>query len=180
MIISGEREICLVSWSEAHFHQLYPLANNPKIAMNLRDSFPQPYTIHDARHWIEHNQKFNPAQNFAIEYEGKLAGSIGVERGKDELRTNVELGFWVAQPYWGKGIATEAVKLFTDYIFDKFDIERIFAMVFDFNGESMSVLEKAGYIPEAILKKAFIKNGAVGDIFQYVKIRGEENTESSI
>ncbi len=174
MIITGERGINLVSWNEAHFHQLYPLANNPKIAMNLRDSYPQPYTIHDARHWIEHNQKFNPPQNFAIEFEGKLAGSIGSERGKDDLRTNMELGFWIGEPFWGKGIATEAVKIYTDFIFQKFDIQRIFAQVYDFNAVSMSVLEKAGYVPEAILKKAFIKNGNIGDIFQYVKIRGEK------
>ncbi|UZD21321.1 GNAT family protein [Algoriphagus halophytocola] len=175
MIITGEREIRLVTWNEAHFHQLYPLANNPKIAMNLKDSYPQPYTIHDARYWIEHNQKFNPPQNFAIEYEGKLAGSIGSERGRDELRTNMELGFWIGEPFWGKGIATEAVKLYTKYIFEKFDIERIFAQVYDFNGQSMNVLEKAGYFPEAILKKAFIKNSTVGDIFQYVNIRGEQS-----
>lgn len=174
MIITGEREINLVSWSEAHFHQLYPLANNPKIAMNLRDSYPQPYTIHDARHWIEHNQKFNPPQNFAIEIGGKLAGSIGAERGKDELRTNMEMSFWVGEPFWGKGIASEAVKLYCDFIFQKFDVQRLFSQVYDFNGESMNVLEKAGFIPEAILKKAFIKNGVVGDIFQYVMIRGEK------
>ncbi|MDF2156648.1 GNAT family N-acetyltransferase [Algoriphagus sp. CAU 1675] len=174
MNISGERGICLETWCERHFHQLYPLANNPKIAMNLRDSFPQPYTIHDARHWIEHNQKFNPAQNFAIEFEGKLAGAIGSERGKDELRTNMEMGFWIGEPFWGKGIATEAVRLFTEYLFEKFDVQRVFAQVYDYNGKSMSVLEKAGYIPEAILKNGFIKRGIVGDLFQYVKIRGEE------
>lgn len=174
MIITGEREINLVSWSEAHFHQLYPLANNPKIAMNLRDSYPQPYTIHDARHWVEHNQKFNPPQNFAIEFDGKLAGSIGSERGKDELRTNMEMNFWVAELFWGRGIATEAVKLYSNYIFQKFDVQRLFSQVYDFNVQSMSVLEKAGFIPEAILKKAFIKNGVVGDIFQYVMIRGEK------
>lgn len=150
------------------------MANNPKIALNLKDSFPQPYTIHDARHWIEHNQKFNPPQNFAIEFEGRLAGSVGSERGKDELRTNMELAFWIGEPFWGKGIATEAVKIYTKYIFEKFDIERIFAQVYDFNGQSMNVLEKAGYFPEAILKNAFVKNATVGDIFQYVNIRGEQ------
>jgi len=173
MIITGERGINLVSWNDAHFHQLYPLANNPKIAMSLRDSFPQPYTIHDARHWIEHNQKFNPPQNFAIEFEGKLAGSVGAERGKDELRTNMELGFWVGEPFWGKGIATEAIKIYTNFIFEKFEILRIFAQIYEFNGQSMGVLEKSGYVPEAILKNAFIKNGVVGDLFQYVQIRGE-------
>lgn len=173
MILTGSRTIELVSWQEAHYHQLYPLANNPRIAINLRDSFPQPYTIHDAKHWIEHNHRFNPPQNFAIEYEGKLVGSIGSERGKDELRTNMELGFWIGEPYWGKGIATEAVKLYTAYLFQKFDVQRIFAQVYDFNAPSMNVLEKAGYVPEAILKKAFVKQNIIGDLFQYVKIRGE-------
>ncbi len=174
MVIEGGKGINLVTWNEQHFHQLYPLANNPKIAMNLRDSFPQPYTIHDARFWIEYNQKFNPPQNFAIELDGRLAGSIGAERGKDELRTNVQLGFWVGEPFWGKGIATEAVKVFTQFLFEKFDIERIYTQVFDYNGESMKVLEKAGFIPEAILKNGYIKRGRIGDLFQYVKIRDEE------
>ena len=174
MIIAGEKEIKLVTWNDSHFHQLYPLANNPKIAMNLRDSYPQPYTIHDARHWIEHNQKFNPPQNFAIEFEGKLAGSIGSDRGKDELRTNMELGFWIGEPFWGKGIATEAVQMYSEYILDRFpEIKRIYSQVFDFNTSSMKVLENAGFVAEAILKDAYIKNGKIGDLFQYVIIRSE-------
>lgn len=173
MVREGIRDINLVSWKEAHFHALYSLANNPKIAMNLRDNFPQPYTIHDAKHWIEHNQRFHPAQNFAVEYQGILAGSISSEMGKDELRTNVALGFWIGEPFWGKGIATEAVKLYTAYLLEKFEVERIFAQVYDFNGASMHVLEKAGFVPEAILKKAFIKQNQVGDLFQYVLVRGE-------
>lgn len=173
MVLEGTRDINLVSWQEAHFHQLYPLANNPKIAMNLRDNFPQPYTIHDAKYWIEHNHRFHPPQNFAIEYRGKLAGSISSEKGKDELRTNMELGFWVGEPFWGQGIATEAVRLYTEYLLEKFDVKRIFAQVYDFNGASMHVLEKAGFVPEAILKKAFIKQNQVGDLFQYVLVRGE-------
>lgn len=174
MILKGDREINLTSWNEGHFYQLYSLANNPKIAMSLRDSYPFPYTIHDARYWIEYNQKFNPPQNLAIEIEGRLAGAIGVYQGKDEFRCNMELEFWVGEPFWGKGIATEAVKLYTQYLFEKFDIQRIFAQVFDYNVEAMNVLEKAGYIPEAILKKAYIKRNRIGDIFQYVVIRDEE------
>ena len=173
MVIEGKKGINLVTWNESHFHQLYPLANNPKIAMSLKDNFPQPYTIHDARFWIEYNQKFNPPKNFAIEFEGRLAGSIGAERGKNELRTNMELSFWVGQPFW-KGIATEAVKIFTHFLFEKFEIERIFSQIFDYNEEAMKVLEKAGFSPEAILKYGFIKRGRVGDLFQFVKIRGEE------
>jgi len=172
MKISGKGKICLQTWNDKHFHNLYPLANNPNIAKTLRDSFPQPYTIHDARHWIEHNIKFNPPQNFAIEFDGQLAGSVGCEIGKNELRTNMELGFWVGEAFWGKGIATEAVQLFTEYALKNFpEIKRIYAQVFDFNVASMRVLENSGFEPEAILKDGYIKNNTVGDLFQYVIIR---------
>ena len=73
--------------------------------------------------------------------------------------------FWIGEPFWGKGIATEAVNLYTKYIFEKFDIERIFAQVYDFNGQSMNVLEKAGYFPEAILKKLSLKTAQVEIFF---------------
>ncbi|WP_143959361.1 GNAT family N-acetyltransferase [Litoribacter populi] len=174
MRLTGENGVSLTTWKDTHFHKLYPLANNPKIAKNLRDSYPQPYTIHDARHWIEYNQKFNPPQNFAIELDGQLVGSIGSERGKDELRPNMEIGFWIGEPFWGKGIATEAVKIFTNHLFNKFDVQRVFSQTYDFNVASMRVLEKAGYQAEAILKNAFIKNGTMGDLFQYVRLRETE------
>lgn len=174
MKIEGKNKVSLVTWNDSHFHNLYPLANNPNIARSLRDSFPSPYTIHDARHWIEHNIKFNPPQNFAIEYNGQLAGSIGCQIGKDELRTNMEIGFWIGEPFWGKGIASEALVLFTEYALSKFpEIKRIYSQVFDFNVASMKVLENAGFEPEAILRHAYVKNGKVGDIFQYVIIREE-------
>jgi len=174
MTIKGENGITLTTWTDSHFHKLYPLANNPNIAKNLKDSYPQPYTIHDARHWIEYNQKFNPPQNLAIEYNGQLVGAIGCERGKDELRTNMEIGFWVGEAFWGKGIATEAVRVFTKYLFEKFDVQRLFAQIYDFNIPSMRVLEKAGFQAEAVLKNAFVKHGEIGDLFQYVKLR-EDN-----
>jgi RimJ/RimL family protein N-acetyltransferase len=174
MKLQGKGNICLVTWNEGHYHHLYPIANNPKIAKNLRDSFPSPYTIHDARHWIEHNQKFNPPQNFAIEYEGRLAGSVGCEIGKNELRTNMEVGFWLGEAFWGKGIATEALQLFTEYALEKFpEVLRIYAQVYDFNVPCMKVLENSGYEPEAILRHAYIKNGKIGDLFQYVIVREE-------
>ena len=174
MKINGKGKVSLVTWHEGHFHHLYPIANNPNIARNLKDSFPSPYTIHDARHWIEHNIKFNPPQNFAIEYEGQLVGAIGGEICKNELRTNMEVGFWIAEPFWNKGIATEALQLYTEYLIEKFpDIKRIFAQVFDFNIASMKVLENAGYEPEAILRHGYIKNGVIGDLFVYVVLREE-------
>ncbi|WP_200974952.1 GNAT family N-acetyltransferase [Echinicola sp. 20G] len=176
MKIQGANDIALVSWGGQHFHSLYPLANNPAIAKNLKDSFPQPYTIHDARFWIEHNIKFNPPQNFAIEKNGTLVGSIGAEKGKDELRTNMEIGLWIGERFWGQGIATEATKLFIRHLFEKFPVQRIFATVFDFNISCMRVMQKAGLQEEAILKGAYIKNEKIGDIYQYVMLREDFNS----
>lgn len=174
MKIQGKGKVSLVRWHDGHFHALYPIANNQKIAANLKDIFPSPYTIHDARHWIEHNIKFTPPQNFAIEYDGQLVGSIGSEIGKNELRTNMEIGFWVAEPFWGKGIAQEALQLFTEYLLENFpNIKRFYAQVFDFNIPAMKVLENSGYEAEAILRHGYIKNGVVGDLFQFVIIREE-------
>lgn len=173
MKIEGDHQVSLVSWGEQHFHKLYPLANNPNIAKNLKDSFPQPYTLHDARFWIEHNIKFNPPQNFAIEQDGVLVGAIGSHLGKDELRTNMEVGFWIGEKYWGNGIATEALRLFAPYLFRRFPVYRVFATVYDFNVPCMRVLQKAGFEEEAILKGGYIKNGQVGDVFQFVKTRTE-------
>ncbi len=173
MKIEGDKGIALVSWGGQHFHKLYPMANNPAIAKNLKDSFPQPYTIHDARAWIEHNIKFNPPQNFAIERNGELVGAIGAEKGQNELRTNMEIGFWIGEAYWGQGIATEATKLFVKHLFEKFPVYRLFATVYDFNIPCMRVIQKAGFLEEAILKNAFIKNDKVGDIYQYVMLKEE-------
>ncbi|AGA77710.1 GNAT family N-acetyltransferase [Echinicola vietnamensis] len=171
MKIEGENGITLHTWGGQHFHKLYPLANNPAIAKNLKDSFPQPYTLHDARFWIEHNIKFNPPHNFAIEQNGQLVGAIGIHKGENELRTNMELGFWLGEPYWGQGIATEAVRLFVPYLFKNFEVQRVFATVYDFNIPCMRVLQKAGFEEEAILKGGFIKNNKIGDIFQFVVLR---------
>jgi ribosomal-protein-alanine N-acetyltransferase len=179
MVIQGENNINLVSWNETHFHALYSLANNKNIAKFLKDSFPSPYTIHDAKHWIEFNCKFSPPQNFAIEFQGKLVGSVGGEIGKNELRTNMEIGFWVAEPFWGKGIASEAVMRFSHYVLLKFpEVKRLFAQVFDSNLASLKVLENAGFVPEAILRHGYIKNGHIGDVFQYVLTREDaQNVE---
>ncbi|GGZ18369.1 N-acetyltransferase [Echinicola pacifica] len=174
MKIQGENSIALVSWGQDHFHKLYPLANNIRISQNLKDSFPHPYTLHDARAWIEHNIKFTPSQNFAIEMDGKLVGAIGGVIGKEELRTNMEIGFWLGEAYWGQGIATEALKLFVPYIFQRFPIHRVYAQVYENNLASMRVLEKSGFVEEAILKFGYIKNDQIGDLFQYVRLRDND------
>jgi RimJ/RimL family protein N-acetyltransferase len=109
----------------------------------------------------------NPARIFAIVVNGEAAGGIGLHPQPDIYRKNMELGYWLAEPYWGKGIATRAVVQMTAYGFDTFDIERIFARPYGHNTASQKVLEKAGFKLEAKLEKTIIKNGEMLDELIY-------------
>jgi [ribosomal protein S5]-alanine N-acetyltransferase len=148
-------------------------ANNIKIFNNVRDVFPHPYTHDDATWWIEMNkQSENPATCFAIDVAGDAIGAVGIILGSDIYRVSAEIGYWLGENYWGKGIASEAVKLMVDYAFKNFaEVQRIWAGVFHHNKSSMRVLEKAGFHFEGIQKKSAIKNGHLLDVYMYVKYR---------
>jgi [ribosomal protein S5]-alanine N-acetyltransferase len=141
-------------------------ANNIKIFNNVKDSFPHPYTHDDAVWWINANKETkNPITCFAIDVEGDVVGAIGIIIGS-------EIGYWLGENYWGKGIATEALKQMTDYVFKNFpDLVKLWAGVFEYNKPSMNVLEKAGFELEGIRKKGAIKNGVVIDEYVYVRFR---------
>jgi len=145
--------------------------------MNLRDSYPQPYN-HSWCTSIGSNTIRNSIlrKNFAIEIDGKLAGSVGSDRGKDELRTNMEMGFWVAEPFWGKGIATEAVEALFQLHFSKIRCPAFILASLWLQWPVDECTRKSWvYFQKLFWKRHFIKNGVVGDIFQYVKIRGKSN-----
>ena len=148
-------------------------ANNIKIFNNVKDTFPHPYTYADASWWIEFCKETNqPATTFAIDIDEKVIGAVGIIIGNDVQRVTSEIGYWLGENYWGKGVATEALKQMTDYAFQNFpDLVRLWAAVFEYNKPSMRVLEKAGYEFEGIRKKATIKNGVVIDEYVYVKFR---------
>lgn len=148
-------------------------ANNIKIFNNVKDTFPHPYTYADASWWIEFCREIDkPATTFAIDIDGTIAGAVGIIIGTDVQRVTAEIGYWLGENYWGKGIASEALKQMTDYVFQNFpDLVRLWAGVFEFNKPSMRVLEKAGYEFEGIRRKAAIKNGVVIDEYVYVKFR---------
>ncbi|MBN1927805.1 MAG: GNAT family N-acetyltransferase, partial [Prolixibacteraceae bacterium] len=137
--------------------RLAELANNKKIFDNLRDGFPHPYTLADAEKFIEIFQDQKPVQVFAIEYEGEYAGNIGLHVGEDVYRKSAEIGYFLGEPYWNKGIMTKAVKLIVEYGFKHLDIVRIYTGVFDYNHASQKVLEKCGFTKEAVFKKAIYK-----------------------
>jgi [ribosomal protein S5]-alanine N-acetyltransferase len=159
----------LRQWREGDEASLAANANNKKIWMNLRDAFPFPYTLTNAVLWIELSKE--SATNFAIDVDGQAVGDIGLTLQGDLLRRSVEIGYWLGEPYWGRGIMTQAVHAVTEYAFRTFDINRIFAGILEYNTPSARVLEKNGYVCEARLKQAYTKEGKTYDQLLYTLIR---------
>lgn len=156
-------QINIRPWKEGDEDSLVKYANNKNIARNLRDFFPHPYTMSDARTWIAFNKDLLPALNMAIVLNKEVVGGVGIVLMEDIHRKNAELGYWIAEPFWGRGFATEAVKMMVDYTFQHYDVTRIFASTFDYNIASQKVLEKTGFKKEARLRKALFKNGRYAD-----------------
>ena len=150
---------------------LVALLNNRRITDNLRDLIPNPYTPQDALDYIAMRRQQQPQCCFAIEYEGNYVGDIGLNLNEDVERLSAEIGYWLGEPHWGKGIASNALELATQYGFGQLGLIRIYAMVFENNHASMRVLEKCGYQLEGIMRKGAIKNGQIIDKHLYARIR---------
>ncbi|NHF58862.1 GNAT family N-acetyltransferase [Flavobacteriaceae bacterium TP-CH-4] len=153
--------------------QLAALANNKNIWDNLRDYFPHPYTQNDAKFFIELSGKQKPTHNFAVEFNGELCGVVGLVAQKDVYKKTAEIGYWIGEGFWGKGIASEAVRLLTAYGFSVLGFVRIFSGVFEYNIASMKVLEKSGFKKEAIFKDAIYKNGKIYNEHRYYLLNRE-------
>jgi RimJ/RimL family protein N-acetyltransferase len=158
-------------WRPGDEQSLVHHANNRTIWRNLRDAFPHPYTLADARNWIRIANPASPVTNFAIVVGGVAAGGIGLVLKDDVFRRSAEIGYWLGEEYWGRGIVTEAVRAITDYAFATFDVCRLFAGVFEWNPASMRVLEKAGYEFESRMKKSVTKDGETIDELIYALVR---------
>ena len=146
---------------------LAEIANNRDIWLNLRDVFPSPYRVEDATQFLATVLGQDPRTSFAIEVDGAPAGSVGFRLGTDIERVTAEIGYWLGEPYWGRGIATEVVRSMTGWAIERYGLTRIFATVFVFNPASARVLERAGFIREATMRKSAIKDGAVRDQWLY-------------
>jgi len=156
--------IVLRPWSGIDAKKLALIADNKNISDNLRDGFPYPYSVKDAKIWLESIlPENNPPRFFAILSEGVLVGSIGIVSKTDIYRKNFEIGYFLDEKYWGKGIATKAIKAATSYAFSNFDVVRVYAEPFADNPGSRKVLEKAGFVLEATFKSNVIKNGIIKD-----------------
>lgn len=161
----------LRAWQRGDEISLQRHADNEKVSAFLRDRFPYPYTLDDASFWVNMVKDQQPLTSFAIVINGEACGGIGIELMTDVSRIAAEIGYWLGEEHWGKGITTAALKLVTAYAFEYFPLVRVEAGVYDKNGASMKVLEKAGYVKEAVLRKSIIKNGEVMDKHMYAIFR---------
>lgn len=147
--------------------QLAELANNKKIWNNIRDYFPHPYTLGDAEQFIKLTQGENPQTTFAISFGEEFVGVVGLVLRTDVYRKSAEIGYWVGEPYWNKGIAERAVNLIVEYGFTTLQLERIDTGIFAFNKASARVLEKCGFEFEGIFKNSIFKNNRISDELRY-------------
>jgi len=162
-----DKELKLRQFNESDSNRLAKLCNNRKIWDNLRDYMPFPYTQDNANEFIKYCQSEERQCTFAIELEGEIIGSIGLVLQSDVYKLTAEIGYWIGEPYWGKGITTKAVQLITEYGFNELGLVRIYTGVFDFNKASQKVLEKAGFKLESIFEKSVVKNNKICDEYRY-------------
>ena len=158
------------SWRRSDAEALAAHANNRNIWINLRDRFPHPYTKTDARAFIRWAREQRPETAFAIAVRDEAVGGSGFVMNADVERVSAEIGYWLAEPLWGRGIATEALIATTTYAVEAHGLTRVYALPFAWNQGSCRVLEKAGYILEARLRRSAIKDGRITDQLQYAFI----------
>ena len=168
-------EFRLRKWRKEDAQEIVKAANNPKIAGNLRNSFPHPYSINDAEWFVNDciSKEGERQLARAIEVDGKAAGSIGIFLMDDVYEKSGELGYWLSEDYWQQGITSQAVRLICWEAFAAFDIVRIFAEPFEHNAGSRRVLEKAGFTYEGTMRNGVYKNGEVQSYCMYSLLREE-------
>ena len=163
--------IKLVNYDIQYLDEFVKFKNNPNILNNKLDIPDNSYTSNDGMDQFKKQLDKTPAERFLIFYNGNFCGDIGITPKENVYRFNARIGYWIAEPFWGKGITTEAIKLMTEYAFETFEITRIEAGVFEFNKASMKALEKNGYTLECIHEKSVIKNNNVYDEYIWVKFK---------
>jgi ribosomal-protein-alanine N-acetyltransferase len=160
-------EVYLEKLNLSDLDDLCKYADNVKIFNNLTDQFPHPFTREKGVQFIERQNNAEVDFVLAIKAEKAFVGCIGVHEQADVYRKNAEMGYWVAEEFWGKGIITKAIPLMIKYAFENFEFNRIFARPYDYNIASQRALEKAGFALEALLKGTFYKNGEYLDELIY-------------
>lgn len=163
---------CVVrEWRPLDKSSLLEAANNRKVWINLSHRFPHPYTADDADYWLGIVGNQAEGLNWAIEVDGRAVGGIGADRGEGIFGRSARFGYWLGEPWWGRGIMTAAVRATSDYLLTSTDLVRLEAPVFEWNPASMRVLEKCGFQREGILRKSIAKDGWIIDAVLYSRLR---------
>jgi RimJ/RimL family protein N-acetyltransferase len=150
-------------WRPADAESLVRHANNANVARHLRDRFPHPYKRVHATAFLADCLRTDPPSSLAIEVNGEAGGGIGYVRGTDVERYSAEVGYWLGEDYWNRGIVTEAVRLLTAHLFEEVQLLRLFALPLAGNDGSIRVLQKAGYEQEGVMRASCVKHGAPRD-----------------
>jgi ribosomal-protein-alanine N-acetyltransferase len=178
MMLSFALPSCLLrAWSPGDVDALVRHADNRNVWINLRDRFPHPYSRTDALRWIELAQELPPGTHFAIEVDGEAVGGIGLEPQADIERASAEVGFWLGEACWGRGIMTHAVRAFSEFALNRPGCVRLYASVLAWNPASMRVLEKSEYQREGRMRRSAIKDGRVVDRILYARVRDDDPAE---
>lgn len=171
----GNDELVLRVFRREDREDLRAIADNANVSRYLQDVFPYPYTLQDADNWLNLTLEETRPCNFALEWKGRLAGGVGLTPMSGCHSGTVELGYWLGEPFWGKGLATKAVAAILPYAFDELFFIRVHAMVFSQNAASARVLEKNGFTREGVMRRHIRKNGVIGDAVIYAKLKIERS-----
>lgn len=167
-----ELDSCTIrDWMRGDEPSLVRHANNRNVSRSLRDTFPYPYTLGDAQSWVNLATSRLRGQVWAIDIGGFAVGGIGLHAGTDVNRLNAEIGYWVGEEFWGRGVATDAVRAVTRWGLGPGGFARIFAQVFDGNAASVRVLEKADYRLEGRMRLSAFKAGQLIDQLLFACVR---------
>jgi ribosomal-protein-alanine N-acetyltransferase len=162
---------CIVrNWAAHDKESLLRFADNRSVWRNLTHRFPHPYTEADADSWLALQARAVVSTNWTIEVDGLAAGGIGVEPGEGVYIRSARFGYWLGEPFWGRGIMTAAVRATVDYVFAHLELVRLEAPVFEWNPPSMRVLEKCGFVREGVLRQSIFKDGELIDAVLYARL----------
>lgn len=161
------------SWRAEDAPSLARHADDREVARNLRDGFPHPYTPADAEAFLAMATGRDPETLFAIDIDGEAVGGVGFSPREDVERLSAEIGYWLARPFWGRGVMTRVLRAVTRYAIETHGLARVYALPFAWNPASARVLEKAGYVLEGTLRHAVIKEGSLLDQWMYAYVVDE-------
>lgn len=162
---------CVVrDWETSDRDSLIRFANNRNVWRNLAHGFPHPYTAASADAWFAYLAQTAEPTHWAIEVDSRAVGGIGVMVGTGVYEKTGQFGYWLGEPYWGRGIMTAAVRVTSEYVTSRFGLVRLEAPVFEWNPASMRVLEKCGFVREGVLRRNVFKDGEVIDSVLYALV----------